>query len=180
MKVQDHSFDKRPCVVRVGVIGLVFFGLVSVAISSATLDTLIDATGGFGVAIHQQLGFIQGNPGPAKLAEKTIEFAKAKTAYFRALRAAIPELKAIAAGKTARPPELDRLAEAFSLAGGKQVMVADRKTLVLLERYSDHPGIKKAMTELERAQKVEWDCRQDFDGKHFAQSDGNLHIAAEN
>jgi hypothetical protein len=120
MKVQDHSFDEWPCAVRVGIIGLVFFGLVSVAISGATLDTLIDAAGGFAVAIHQQLTFIQGNPGPATLAEKTMEFAKAKTAYFRALRAAIPELKVMATGETARPPELDHLAEAFSLAGGKQ------------------------------------------------------------
>ena len=122
----------------------------------------------------------QGNPGPATLAEKTMEFAKAKTAYFRALRAAIPELKVIATGETARPPELDHLAEAFSLAGGKQAMAADRKTLLLLERYSAYPGIKKARIELERAQKVESDFRQDFDEKHLAQSDGNLYIAAEN
>jgi hypothetical protein len=29
--------------------------------------------------------------------------------------------------------------------------------------------------ELKRAQKVEADFHQDFDGKHFAQSEGTLH-----
>jgi hypothetical protein len=47
---------------------------------------------------------LQSNPSPAKLAEKTIDYAEAKVAYFKALRAEVPELMKIATGKEARPP----------------------------------------------------------------------------
>ena len=57
---------------------------------------------------------------PAELAEKTIEYAEAKTAYFAALRVAAPELPNIATGKEARPPEVDRFAAAFAVAGEDQ------------------------------------------------------------
>jgi hypothetical protein len=52
---------------------------------------------------------LQSNPSPAEFAEKTIDYAESKTAYFKALRAEIPELIKIATGKEARPPELDHL-----------------------------------------------------------------------
>jgi hypothetical protein len=50
---------------------------------------------------------LQSNPSPAELAEKTVDYAEAKEAYFNALRAEVPELMKIAMGKEARPPELD-------------------------------------------------------------------------
>jgi hypothetical protein len=52
---------------------------------------------------QQQLEVVQNNPSPARL-EKTVEYAKAKTAYCQALRAAMPELIDIATGRQARPP----------------------------------------------------------------------------
>jgi hypothetical protein len=78
-----------------------------------------------------------------------------KIAYFSALRTAAPELTNIATRRQARPPELDRLAEAFSLAGEKQEMVADQRTRALLERSVGNSEVEKARTEFERAQKVE-------------------------
>jgi hypothetical protein len=86
----------------------------------------------FAVAIHQQLEMVGSDPSPTRLAEKTIEYANAKTAYFKALREEVPELTNIATGREARPPELDKFVTAFALAGEKQEMVANQKTVVLL------------------------------------------------
>jgi hypothetical protein len=70
--------------------------------------------------IQQQLKILQSNPSPAELAEKTIDYAEAKEAYFKALRADVSELLKIATGREARPPELDTFAAAtpacFSVA----------------------------------------------------------------
>jgi hypothetical protein len=55
------------------------------------------------------------------LPKRTIDYAEAKTAYFKSLRA---EMK-IAMGMERRPPELDTFAAAFAVAGEKQEMVAD-------------------------------------------------------
>jgi len=86
---------------------------------------------------EQQLEMLQSNPSPAELAEKTIDYAEAKAAYFKALRAEIPELLKIATGKESRPPELGTFTAAFAVAGEKQKMVADQETLVLLKRFSN-------------------------------------------
>ena len=48
---------------------------------------------------------------PAEFAEKTVAYAEAKVAYFRALRDEMPELLNIASGKEPRPLQLDRFAE---------------------------------------------------------------------
>jgi hypothetical protein len=45
----------------------------------------------------------KGGPSPAELAEKTIDYAEARAAYFKALRAEVPQLMQIAMGKEARP-----------------------------------------------------------------------------
>ena len=84
---------------------------------------------------------VQRNPSPAELAENTIDYAEAKEAYFKALREELPELMKIATRKEARPPELDKFAAAFAVAGENQEMVADQKTLVLLKRFSRNPYI---------------------------------------
>jgi len=75
--------------------------------------------------------------------EKTIDYAVAKTAYFRALPAEMPELMKIATGKEERPPEVDTFAAAFAVAGEKQEMAADQGTLVLLKRFSGIPTLKR-------------------------------------
>jgi hypothetical protein len=111
---------------------------------------------------------LQGNPSPAELAEKTIDYAEAKEAYFKALRAEVPEMMKIATGKEARHPELDTFAAAFAVAGERRQMAADQETLVLLKRFSRNPGVEKARVEFERAQKTEERCHKDFDGVDFS------------
>ena len=75
---------------------------------------------------------------------------KAKTAYFKALRDAVPELVSMATGKEARPLSLDKFAAAFAVAGEDQETVADQKTAVLLKRFSGNPTVEKARVEFER------------------------------
>jgi hypothetical protein len=97
---------------------------------------------------------LQSDPSPGEFAGKTIDYAEAKEAYFKALRAEVPELMKIAMGKEARPPELDTFAAAFAVAGEDQEKVADKETLVLLKRLSGILDVEKAKMEFERAQKV--------------------------
>ena len=65
---------------------IVFFGPATSAFASATLDLLVNAAASFSATIQQQLEMLQSDPSPADLAEKTIDYADAKTAYFKALR----------------------------------------------------------------------------------------------
>jgi hypothetical protein len=141
---------------------IVFLGLTTAAFGSATLDVLVNAAASFSATIQQQLEMLQRNPAPAELAEKTINYAEAKEAYFKALRAEIPELMKIATGKEERPPELDTFAAAFAVAGENQA--ADERTLVWLKRFSRDPDVEKARAEFDRAQKVEEKYHHDFDG----------------
>ena len=60
-----------------------------------------------------QIAAVQSITTPKELAEKTISYAAAKTAYYEALRAVVPELTDIATGKKQRPPEVDRFFESF-------------------------------------------------------------------
>lgn len=147
---------------------IVFLGLFTAAAASEKLDLLVNAAASFSATIQQQLEMLHNVPSPTDLAEKTIDYAEAKTAYFKALRAELPELMKIATGKEARPPELDKFAAAFAVAGEKQQLVADQKTLVLLKRFSGNPAIEKARTVFERAQKTEEDFHKDFDGLDFS------------
>src|SRR5258708_2256342 len=133
---------------------IVFFVLVTSAFASATLDVLVNAAASFSATIRQQLQMLQSDPSPAELAEKTIDYAEAKEAYFKALRAEVRELMKIATGKEARPPELDTFAAAFAVAGEDQEKAADEETLVLLKRFSRNPDIEKARVEFDRAQKT--------------------------
>jgi hypothetical protein len=134
---------------------IVFFGLATSAFASEKLDVLVNAAASFSATIQQQLEMLQSNPSPAELAEKTIDYAEAKEAYFKALRAEVPELMKIATGKEARPPELDTFAAAFAVAGEEQENTADEETLVLLKRFSRNPDVEKARAEFDSAQKVE-------------------------
>jgi hypothetical protein len=155
---------------------IVFFGLITSALASATLDVLVNAAASFSAMIQQQLEMLRSNPSPAEFAEKTIDYAVAKTAYFKALRAEVPELMKIATGKEERPPELDTFAAAFAVAGEDQEMMADRETAVLLKRFSGNPDIEKARTEFEHAQKVEEQFHKDFDGVDFTNRSGQKSL----
>ncbi len=108
---------------------IIFFGLITSAFASATLDVLVNAAASFSATIQQQIEMLQSNPSPAELAEKTIEYAEAKTAYFKALRAKVPELMKIATGKEARPPELDAFAAAFAVIAGMKTSNRNRRSL---------------------------------------------------
>jgi hypothetical protein len=54
------------------------------------LDVLVNAAASFSATIQQQLETLQSDPSSAEFAEKTIDYAEAKTAYFVELRAAVP------------------------------------------------------------------------------------------
>jgi hypothetical protein len=97
-----------------------FFALITSVFAAGTLDALVNAAQGFALAIQQQIAAVQSITTPTELAEKTILYAAAKTAYYEALRAAMPELTDIATAKKPRPPEVDRFFQSFSVAGGKQ------------------------------------------------------------
>jgi hypothetical protein len=146
---------------------LVFFSLIASTFASETLDMLVNAAASFSAAIQQQLAAIHSDPRAGELAEKTIDYAYAKTAYFKTLRAEVSELMNIAMGREARSPELDRFSDAFSVAGENQEKAADEETLVLLKRFSRNPDIEKARAEFERAQKVEEQFHSEFDGLDF-------------
>jgi len=51
------------------------------------LDVLVNAAASFSATIQQQLEMLQSDTSPA---EKTTDYAEAKTAYFMALRVAVP------------------------------------------------------------------------------------------
>ena len=79
----------------------------------------------------------------------------------------MPELINIATGRQARPPELDKFAAIFAIAGEKQETLADQKTVIFLKRFLPNPDVEKAEVEFERAQKVEETFHSDFDGIDF-------------
>jgi hypothetical protein len=143
---------------------VVFFGLIISAFASAALDVLVNVAASFSATIQQQLEVLQSNPSPAEFAEKTIDYAEAKEAYFKALRSEVPELLKIATGRQAKPPGLDTFAAAFAVAGEKQEMVTDQETLALLKRFSRDSGVAKARAEFEHVQRAEETFHKDFDG----------------
>ena len=145
---------------------IIFFGLTTSVFANATLDVLVNAAASFSATIRQQLEMLQSDPSSAELAEKTIDYAEAKKAYFKALRAEVPEMMKIAKVEE-RPPELDTFAAAFAVAGEYQEKAADEETAVLLKRFSRYPEVQKASAEFDRAQKVEEKFHQDFDGQDF-------------
>ena len=146
---------------------IVFFGLTTSTFASATLDTLVNAAASFSATIQQQLETLQNNPSPAELAKKTIDYAEAKTAYYKALRDEMPEMIKIAMGKEERSPELDTFAAAFAVAGEDQEKSADVETLALLKAFPGNPDVEKARAEFERAQKIEERFHKDFEGVDF-------------
>jgi hypothetical protein len=79
--------------------GIVFFCLITSAFASETLDALVTASAGFSAEILKQLAAVQGDSSPVEFGEKTIQYAKTKMAYYKALREAVPELMKIATGR---------------------------------------------------------------------------------
>jgi hypothetical protein len=75
---------------------LVFFSLITS--SNASRDHLVNAAQSFATAIDQQITTDQ-----SEFPEKTMAYADAKISYYKALRAALPELTNIATGREPRP-----------------------------------------------------------------------------
>ena len=144
-----------------------FFALATSLFAGERLNALVTAAQDFSVAIQEQLTAVQSDISATQLVEKTVTYAKAKTAYFNALRAEVPEMTDIATGRQPRPSDLDKFPAAFSVAGDKQEKAADGETSILLERFSGNPGVEKARAEFERAQEVEERFHHDFDGVDF-------------
>jgi len=126
---------------------IAFFALATSVFAGERLNALVTAAQDFSVAIQRQLAAVQGDISPTELVERTVSYAKAKTAYFNALRAEIPEMTDIATGRQPRPSDLDKFPAAFSVAGEKQERAADEETLILLQRFSGNPGVEKAGAE---------------------------------
>jgi creatinine amidohydrolase/Fe(II)-dependent formamide hydrolase-like protein len=145
----------------------VFFAVVTSVFAGGTLDALVNAAQGFAIAIQQQIAAVQSITTPPELAEKTISYAAAKTAYYEALRAAAPELTDLATGKKPRPPEVDQFAQSFSVAGDKQEKVVDEATAVLLSKLPLNSDVEKAKAAFDQAQSVEEKFHHDFDGVDF-------------
>jgi hypothetical protein len=146
---------------------LLILALITPALSEVTLNDLVDAARWYSAAIRKQTEIVQNVPPLTEFAAMTIDYAQAKAAYFEVLAKVIPELTDIAAGRKARPPELDNIAKTFSLAGEEQKKAVDRETLRLLKRFDRNPEIEKAQSEFIRAQKIEEDFRREFDGIEF-------------
>lgn len=146
---------------------IIYFSLTTPAIASATLDVLVNAAASFSATIQQQLEMLHSRPSPAQIAEKTIDYAEAKEAYFKALRAEAPEIMNIVTGKDENPLELDTFSAAFAVAGDEREKAADQETLALLERYKNNSEIEKARTEFDRAHKAEESFHNDFRGLDF-------------
>jgi hypothetical protein len=73
----------------------------------------------------------------------------------------------IATGKKPRSPEVDRFAQAFSVAGEKQEKAADEATVALLTKLPFNSDIEKARAAFGQAQAVEDRFHHDFDGVDF-------------
>lgn len=146
---------------------IAFFALATSVFTGGRLTALVTAAQDFSVAIQEQLPAVQSDISATQLVENTVSYAKAKTAYYNALRAEMPEMTDIAMGRQQRPPDLDKFPAAFSVAGEKQEKAADQETSLLLQRFSGNPDVKKARAEFERAQEVEERFLDDFDGVDF-------------
>ena len=65
---------------------IVLLGLITSAFAGESLDPPVSESRGFSTAIQQQILAIQRGPSLIEFVAKTIVYAEAKTAYFKALR----------------------------------------------------------------------------------------------
>jgi hypothetical protein len=142
----------------------VFFAIAASAFAAGALTPLVIAAEGYAIAIQQQIAIIQSVTTPVELAAKTISYAAAKTAYYDALKAAVPELTDVATGKEPRPPEVDQFARAFSAGGEKQAAVADEATAALLTKLPYNADLEKAKMAFSQALSVQAQFHHDFNG----------------
>jgi len=142
-----------------------FFYLAVSALAAQNLDVLLNAAASFSITINQQLQMLHGNPSVSAFAEKTIDYAEAKAAYFEALRAALPILAKAPAGEQAQ--SAGKFAAALAVAEEEQQKIADKETSALFARFSNDPRLEKARISFERAQKAEQNFHKDYDALGF-------------
>jgi hypothetical protein len=142
---------------------LVLLTLAASVSASSNLDVLVNAASSFSVTISQQLQMLHSNPSPAVFAEKTIDYAEAKTAYFEALRAALPILTSSSEGEEERSLEIAKFAAALAVSGEAQAKAADNETSAFFARFSREPRVEKARESFDRAQKAERTLRKELD-----------------
>jgi hypothetical protein len=65
---------------------IVFMAMIASVSANESLNALVNASAGFAVAIVQQIAAVQSDQSPAVFAEKTVSYARAKTACFNAYR----------------------------------------------------------------------------------------------
>lgn len=138
--------------------------LISSALADENLNVLVNAASSFTATIAQQLEMLHHNASAREFTKKTIDYSEAKTAYFEALSAAMPEISKNATQQD-RSPELDTFVAALAIAGGEQTAQADEKTQNRFKEYSPSPQLQQAREEFEHAQKVEDKFHQDYDAQ---------------
>jgi hypothetical protein len=120
---------------------IAFFAFGTSVFAGEMLTALVTAAQGFFVATQEQLAAGQKDITATELVEKTVFYAEGKTNYFNALRAE-------ASGTVG----LGQVSHGVLDCRWKTGKTADEETSILLERFSDNPGVNKAKAEFERAQ----------------------------
>jgi hypothetical protein len=92
---------------------IAFFTFATSVFAGERLNALVTTAQDFSVAIQEQLSAVQSDISATQLVEKMVTYAKAKTAYYNALRAEMLEMTDIAMGRQPRPPDLDKFPAAF-------------------------------------------------------------------
>jgi hypothetical protein len=87
---------------------IAFFALGTSLFAGERLNELVTAAQDFSVTIQEQLAAVQSDISATELVERTVSYAKAKTAYFNALRAEAREMTDIATGRRPRPSRCDK------------------------------------------------------------------------
>ena len=71
---------------------IAFFALATSVFAGERLNALVTAAQDFSVALQEQLAVAQSDISATQLVEKTVSYAKAKTAYYKALRAEMTDV----------------------------------------------------------------------------------------
>ena len=138
--------------------------LISSALADETLNVLVNAASSFTATIAQQLEMLDHSASAREFAKKTIDYSEAKTAYFEALSAAMPEISKSATQQD-RSLELDTFVAALAIAGGEQTAQADEKTRERFKEYQPSPQLEQARQEFEHARQIEDKFHQDYDAR---------------
>src|SRR5262249_59957411 len=116
-----------------------FFSLAVSALAAQNLDVLLNAAASFSVTINQQMQMLHANPSATAFAEKTIDYAEAKAAYFEALRAALPILAKAAAGGEEESAETHKISPARAVTQEEEPKNTHKKKNALFSPFSPSP-----------------------------------------